>query len=50
MVIFVASLPFKKSSTYVDSAKIGILLSYVIYAIIGYLILWFNNTKEEIIG
>ncbi|MGV8812730.1 MAG: Na+/H+ antiporter NhaA [Gelidibacter sp.] len=49
MAIFIASLAFKNNQAYVDSAKIGILLGSVISAIIGYLILRFNSTKQEII-
>ena len=48
MSIFIASLAFKNDQAYVDSAKIGILLGSVISAIIGYLILRYNTTKQEI--
>ncbi len=48
MSIFIASLAFKNDQAYVDSAKIGILLGSVISAIIGYLILRYNSTKQEI--
>lgn len=49
MAIFIASLAFKNNQAYVDSAKIGILLGSVISAIIGYLILRFNSSKQEIV-
>ena len=48
MAIFIASLAFKNTPAYVDSAKVGILLGSVISAIIGYLILRFNPTKQII--
>lgn len=46
MAIFIASLAFASSPTYVDSAKIGILIGSLISAIIGYLILYVGSTKK----
>ena len=39
MAIFIASLAFENSPTYIDSAKIGILIGSLISAIIGFTIL-----------
>lgn len=46
MAIFIASLAFKNSPAYVDSAKIGILVGSVISAVIGYFILRYNSDKS----
>ncbi len=46
MAIFIASLAFKDSPAYIDSAKIGILLGSIISALIGYTILRFNSNKK----
>lgn len=46
MAIFIASLAFKNSPAYIDSAKIGILLGSLISALIGYIILKLNSTKN----
>lgn len=46
MAIFIASLAFKDSPAYIDSAKIGILIGSMISAIIGYAILRFNANKK----
>ncbi len=46
MAIFIASLAFKESPAYIDSAKIGILIGSIISAIIGYTILRFNSNKK----
>jgi NhaA family Na+:H+ antiporter len=44
MAIFIASLAFQNNPTYIDSAKIGILIGSLISAILGYLILrWKSN-------
>ncbi len=46
MAIFIASLAFENSPTYIDSAKIGILIGSLISAIIGYMVLrWKTNRK-----
>lgn len=44
MAIFIASLAFMDNPTYIDSAKIGILIGSFISAIIGYIILRFAKT------
>ncbi len=46
MAIFIASLAFKSNLAYLDSAKIGILLGSLISAIIGYIILRINSSKN----
>jgi NhaA family Na+:H+ antiporter len=44
MAIFIASLAFQNNQTYIDSAKIGILIGSLISAIIGYAVLrWKTN-------
>ena len=44
MAIFIASLAFQNNQTYIDSAKIGILIGSLISAIIGYVVLrWKTN-------
>ena len=48
MAIFIASLAFENSPMYIDSAKIGILIGSLISAIIGYLVLRFNNKNKSI--
>lgn len=45
MAIFIASLAFKDSPVYIDSAKIGILIGSLISAILGYIILRWNSKK-----
>jgi len=46
MAIFIASLAFENSPTYIDSAKIGILIGSLISAIIGFTVLrWKTNRK-----
>jgi NhaA family Na+:H+ antiporter len=45
MAIFIASLAFKDSPAYIDSAKIGILIGSFISAIIGYSILRMKTKK-----
>ncbi len=48
MAIFIASLAFKNSPVYIDSAKIGILIGSLISAIIGYMVLRGSaKTKPE---
>lgn len=49
MAIFIAGLAFANSPTYIDSAKIGILIGSLISAIIGYLILRLKANKQETI-
>lgn len=46
MAIFIASLAFANNPTYIDSAKIGILVGSLISAIIGYLILRLKTKKQ----
>lgn len=46
MAIFIASLAFIGDPTYIDSAKIGILIGSLISAIIGYLILKFKANEK----
>lgn len=46
MAIFIASLAFSGDPTYIDSAKIGILIGSLISAIIGYLILRFKVNEK----
>ncbi len=46
MAIFIASLAFKNSPAYIDSAKIGILLGSLISAIIGFIVLRTNTNKK----
>jgi NhaA family Na+:H+ antiporter len=46
MAIFIASLAFENSPTYIDSAKIGILIGSLISAFIGFTILRFNTNKN----
>ncbi len=46
MAIFIANLAFANSPTYIDSAKIGILLGSLISAIIGYTILRLRTKKQ----
>ncbi len=48
MAIFIASLAFASSPEYIDSAKIGILIGSCISAVIGYLVLRFNENEKEI--
>jgi len=50
MAIFIASLAFENSPTYIDSAKIGILIGSFISALIGYTILRFNIDKKTVSG
>jgi len=50
MAIFIASLAFENSPTYIDSAKIGILIGSFISALIGYTILRFNTDKKTVSG
>ncbi|MDX5584567.1 MAG: Na+/H+ antiporter NhaA [Aureibaculum sp.] len=50
MAIFIASLAFENSPTYIDSAKIGILIGSFISAVIGYTILRFNTNKKTVAG
>ncbi len=45
MAIFIASLAFKNSPLYIDSAKIGILIGSLISAIIGFTILRWKTNK-----
>ena len=45
MAIFIASLAFKNDPTYIDSAKIGILVGSLISAILGYIVLRWNTNK-----
>ncbi|MBN1651949.1 MAG: Na+/H+ antiporter NhaA [Bacteroidales bacterium] len=45
MAIFIASLAFSDHPTYIDSAKIGILIGSLISAIIGYSILRINSKE-----
>ncbi|GAA3560209.1 Na+/H+ antiporter NhaA [Snuella lapsa] len=47
MAIFIAGLAFSSSPTYIDSAKIGILIGSFISAVIGYLILRFQKKHEN---
>jgi len=46
MAIFIASLAFANSPTYIDSAKIGILIGSLISALIGYTILRLKTKKQ----
>ena len=46
MAIFIASLAFSNSPTYIDSAKIGILIGSLISALIGYTILRLRTKKR----
>ena len=46
MAIFIAGLAFSDQSTYIDSAKIGILIGSIIAAIIGYFILRFGYHEK----
>ncbi|MFH4963736.1 Na+/H+ antiporter NhaA [Gaetbulibacter sp. M235] len=46
MAIFIASLAFSGDPSYIDSAKIGILIGSLISAIIGYLILRFKVNER----
>ena len=46
MAIFIAGLAFSNQSTYIDSAKIGILIGSIIAAILGYLILRFSPHEK----
>ena len=46
MAIFVASLAFAESPTYIDSAKIGILIGSLISALLGYMILRIASNKK----
>ncbi len=48
MAIFIASLAFENSPTYIDSAKIGILIGSFISAVIGFTILRFNTDKKTV--
>ncbi len=48
MAIFIASLAFENSPTYIDSAKIGILIGSLISAIIGYTVLRWKTNKKTI--
>ena len=50
MAIFIASLAFENSPTYIDSAKIGILIGSLISAVIGFTILRFNTNKKTVAG
>ncbi|WP_100613772.1 Na+/H+ antiporter NhaA [Confluentibacter citreus] len=45
MAIFIASLAFADSPTYIDSAKIGVLIGSIVSAVVGYLILFFEKQK-----
>ncbi|MCX7551179.1 Na+/H+ antiporter NhaA [Xanthomarina sp. F2636L] len=47
MAIFIASLAFRSTPAYVDSAKIGILLGSLVSAIIGYFILRYNSNRPN---
>ncbi|MBU2940233.1 Na+/H+ antiporter NhaA [Lacinutrix sp. C3R15] len=47
MSIFIASLAFKASPMFIDSAKVGILIGSFISAIIGFTILRWNSSKSE---
>jgi len=46
MAIFIGSLAFSNDPTYIDSAKIGILIGSVISAVIGYFILRFKANEK----
>jgi len=46
MAIFIASLAFKNSPTYIDSAKIGILIGSLVSAFIGFTVLRWNTNKK----
>ena len=48
MAIFIASLAFENNPTYIDSAKIGILIGSLISAIIGYTVLRWKTDKITI--
>ncbi len=48
MAIFIASLAFKNSPMYIDSAKIGILIGSLISAIIGFTVLRLKTNKKII--
>ncbi|HLV39243.1 Na+/H+ antiporter NhaA [Xanthomarina sp.] len=47
MAIFIASLAFRTTPEYIDSAKIGILLGSLVSAIIGYFILRYNSNRPN---
>lgn len=47
MAIFIAGLAFATSPEYIDSAKIGILIGSFISAIIGYLVLRLEPSKNS---
>src|SRR5690606_10506756 len=47
MAIFISTLAFADNPSYIDSAKIGVLIGSVISAIIGYLILLLKDKNER---
>lgn len=47
MAIFIASLAFRNTPEFIDSAKIGILLGSLVSAIIGYIILRYNSNRPN---
>lgn len=47
MSIFIANLAFTQNPTYIDSAKVGILIGSLLAGLIGYLILRFAKTKNN---
>lgn len=47
MAVFIASLAFRSTPVFVDSAKIGILLGSMVSAIIGYFILRYNSNRPN---
>ena len=48
MAIFIATLAFENSPTYIDSAKIGILIGSLISAVIGFTILRLKTNKKTV--
>jgi len=47
MAIFIAGLAFKDNPSYIDSAKIGILIGSLLSALIGYSVLKWNTKKTN---
>src|SRR5690606_21584425 len=47
MAIFISTLAFADNPSYIDSAKIGVLIGSVISAAIGYLILLLKDKNER---
>jgi len=48
MAIFVANLAFASSPTYIDSAKVGILVGSLLSALIGFIVLRFSANKKTV--